>query len=206
MCTVGAKIMHVGWRAIVVVEARGWCMRTTNRDGHCSEVCCSQLNTSHHFFTPLHGLENQQDQQLQRSAFREASIISGCCLWRLLFFSKLFPVKRKSLLGWLQSTLALPPHPWMTSYKEEGVGTTSMGFLINIFQKPVAQFPLSFFYVCTTSLRKNRVEHKEEGRSSGSISRLITSSATKLMISTFLHKVTSYWILIRTNSELTGTS
>jgi hypothetical protein len=26
------------------------------------------------------------------------------------------------------------------------------------------------------------------------------------MISTFLHKVTSYWILIRTNSELTGTS
>lgn len=68
-------------------------MRTTNRERHCSEVCCSQLNTSHHFFTPLHGLENQQDQRLQRSTFGKASIISGYCLGRLLFFSKLFPVK-----------------------------------------------------------------------------------------------------------------
>lgn len=84
---------------------------------------------------PLHGLENQQDQRLQRRAFRKAGIISKYCLWRLFFFSKLLPEKEVPV-GVITGYIS--PTPSMTSHKREDVGTTSMGSLINIFQKPVA--------------------------------------------------------------------
>lgn len=113
------------------VEARERYMRYIRTE---TGMAHSQLTTSHHSFRPLCGLNNQQDQRLQRSTFRKVSIISGYCLWRHCFFSS-FSLKKEVPVGVITGHIS--PTPSMTSHKREGVGTTtSMGSLINIFQKP----------------------------------------------------------------------
>ena len=206
-CTVGRENMHtvcvMGLRgqrqtAEEAQAAKKW-TGEGNWDQHCSEAYRSRLTTSPHFFLLPHGLEHHRDQRLQGSTFRSAYIIFGYCLQGLLSFSNL-PWNSQSPQEWPMA--ALRPPCGVMSYRGRPWLHLMCWLIFIISQWP--SFLCSIFFFSRTSLRKNRAEKSEEGRSWEPACHLTMTWVMTRKHSTPLWETTSCLVSVRTNTQLSS--